>query len=703
MSLPLERIDDQYEIVAKIKEGGMGEIYKVRHRLLDELRIVKVLHSTLEDTEELKERFAREARAAIRLRHPNIVQIFDFTVDRSGTGLIVMEYIRGTDLKQVIAQPELPSLALAIEIARQSLRALGYLHRNGFVHRDVSPDNLMLSEDVEGRPLIKIIDLGIAKQHGVESQLTASGIFLGKFRYASPEHFGVQGPGGIEARSDLYTFGVVLYELLTGKHPIQGDSTSQLIGGHLFQPPRDFAETDPGKRVPEALRKIVLKTLAKEAAGRFTTAEEIIARLDDLKVTYPIDAAVTLEAKRFAAGGTDAPALGTAITASQPPHTTSHGGPSNATPGTVNPSGPAPDDVERGPDSVEELVAEVDTLLQSGKLIEADRILFQARESHGSTSELTTMKARLDRLYRVNLESLVRDQIAQADGLADNADFAGARAILDKALNVAPPGTSLLQSVEAAITTIEGRRESHRRQQAIANAERRLVQLIGRRDLTAAKNALDSDCAELGEGSDLQPLRQLLARTIEEHIKDLVQRAGIAHDENRFADAATCLAEILELDPENRWIRDRLQKAKASRAQQVAERRRLQQRDSDARSLLQQAQEAHRGKDVLKARDLVAKALELCPDDADALDLARSLDREHRNTDLQLQGLRTTPLSPALMQAFTDIEVMRAKGDSVAAWQLLKKALETFGEMETFTQLRRKIAEEILNSGEKPS
>ncbi|MEM7350718.1 MAG: serine/threonine-protein kinase, partial [Acidobacteriota bacterium] len=315
MGLPLSRIDEQYEIVAKIKEGGMGEIYKVRHRLLDELRIVKVLHSSLEANNELNERFAREARAAIRLRHPNIVQIFDFTLDDSGTGLIVMEYIRGADLKQLIAQSQLPSIALVVEIARQGLRALGYLHRHGFVHRDVSPDNLMLSQDVEGRPLVKVIDLGIAKQHGVDSQLTASGIFLGKFRYSSPEHFGVQGPGGIEARSDLYSFGLVLYELLTGKYPIRGESTSQLIGGHLFQPPCAFAESDPQHRIPQALRGAVLKTLAKSPDERFSTAEELITMLDEVRTDHPLDSTVVEEASQIVARATgDDEAEGTAIT-----------------------------------------------------------------------------------------------------------------------------------------------------------------------------------------------------------------------------------------------------------------------------------------------------------------------------------------------------------------------------------------------------
>ncbi len=180
MALPLERIEGKYEIVAKIRDGGMGALYRVRHRLLDEIRVVKVLRSQLDDTEELRARFAEEARAAIRLRHPNVVQIFDFTLDEDGVGMIVMEHIDGVDLGQLIGSRTVPSLALTLEIARQALRALGYLHRRGFVHRDVSPDNLMLTTDVEGQPLVKIIDLGIAK-HGERAQeLTSKGVFSGQ-------------------------------------------------------------------------------------------------------------------------------------------------------------------------------------------------------------------------------------------------------------------------------------------------------------------------------------------------------------------------------------------------------------------------------------------------------------------------------------------------------------------------------------------
>ena len=283
MAQPLAEIEGKYEIVAKIKEGGMGAIYRVRHRLLDEIRVVKVLRPQHEDDEELRARFAREARSAIRLRHPNVVQIFDFSVDEAGAGLIVMEHIEGIDLEQLVRLRRLPSLPLALEIARQSLRALGFLHGHGFVHRDVSPDNLMLSRDVDGLPHVKLIDLGIAKRLDAEQQLTVSGSFLGKFRYASPEHFGARGADGLDARSDLYSFGLVLYEMLTGRYPLAASSTSQLIGAHLFHQPRPFDETDPEGHVPEEIRSMVLRTLDKQADERPTSADEWIAEIEALQ------------------------------------------------------------------------------------------------------------------------------------------------------------------------------------------------------------------------------------------------------------------------------------------------------------------------------------------------------------------------------------------------------------------------------------
>ena len=271
------QIDGKYEILAKIREGGMGTVYKVRHLLLDEIRVAKVIHPNLDDDLEARTRFLREARAASRLRHPNIAQLFDFMIDPAGDQFLVLEYIDGLTLRDLLRRHGPPSLALAMEIARQSLAALGYLHRRGFVHRDISPDNLMLTRGPDGGPLVKLIDLGIAKgprpsDHG----LTGSGVFMGKPRYAAPEL--LEGHDA-DSRSDLYSFGVVLYELLTGQRPFEGKTPHELMVAHLRQPPRPFSETDPQGRVPPPLREAVLASLAKSPAARVASAGELAHRL----------------------------------------------------------------------------------------------------------------------------------------------------------------------------------------------------------------------------------------------------------------------------------------------------------------------------------------------------------------------------------------------------------------------------------------
>lgn len=283
LALPLQRIEGKYEILGKLREGGMGAIYKVRHRLLDEIRVIKVMRPLLaEDQElnaELKARFVREARVAIKLRHPNIAQLYDFTTDDDGTALIVMEFIRGKTLEELLKTAGPPPLGLALEIAQQSLRALGYLHGKGFVHRDISPDNLMLTEDA-GDPRIKLIDLGIAKiLGGGDSQLTRTGTFLGKVRYASPEQFATDGAATAGASGDIYSFGIVLYELLTGIYPITGRDPSSIIAGHLYRSPIDFADTDRDGRVPLGLRSAVLKALAKRPEDRYASAQELAVEL----------------------------------------------------------------------------------------------------------------------------------------------------------------------------------------------------------------------------------------------------------------------------------------------------------------------------------------------------------------------------------------------------------------------------------------
>jgi eukaryotic-like serine/threonine-protein kinase len=296
-------IEGKYEILSKIREGGMGAIYKVRHRLLDEVRVVKVMRPQILADEELKQRFVEEAKTATRLKHPNICAIYDFALDDDGTAYLVMEYINGATLSELAHSGTPPGLAMSLEIAHQALLALGYLHRRNVVHRDIAPDNLMLTDDEEGRPLVKLIDLGIAKALDRSGgEMTSTGVFLGKLKYASPEQYGALPPGErIDGRSDLYSLGVVLYELLTGTRPFAGETPAELLRAHLLQPPAAFALTDPGGKVPEGLRAAVLKALEKKREDRFGSAEdfdrEILHIQRELDPSSQRDSAVLLLSK----------------------------------------------------------------------------------------------------------------------------------------------------------------------------------------------------------------------------------------------------------------------------------------------------------------------------------------------------------------------------------------------------------------------
>jgi serine/threonine protein kinase len=267
--------EGKYEILSVGQAGGMGEVYKVRHRLLREIRAIKVMRARTALDPERQERFMREARMVARLRHPNLAQLYDLAFHENGAAYMVLEWIDGADLARLLRAAGPPPVGDTLEIAKQALSCLDFLHREHVVHRDISTDNLMVSTQPDGRFQVKLIDLGIAKNIDGGENLTRQGLFVGKLRYAPPEALdSSRRPCAPDPRSDLYSFAVVLYELLTGVGPIAGSNEPELIAGHLLRAPRPFAETDRHRRVPLMLQEVVLKGLAKKPQDRFQTAHE---------------------------------------------------------------------------------------------------------------------------------------------------------------------------------------------------------------------------------------------------------------------------------------------------------------------------------------------------------------------------------------------------------------------------------------------
>jgi serine/threonine-protein kinase len=274
-------LESKYRIDGFISAGGMGSVYRGTHVMLDKVVAIKLIRKELVTSPDIAQRFQREARAASNLGHPNIAAVNDFGQTADGTLYLVMEYIKGPSLRDVIQRSGPMAPERIIDILQPVAAALARAHRSHIIHRDLKPHNIMLDVDADGRETPKLLDFGIAKTFDDSaSQLTMTGFALGTPQYMSPE----QATGkAVDGRTDIYSFGVVLYEMLVGEVPFSDTSMAAILLKQMTDAPVPPSVRKPGLRISPTLEAIAMRCLEKDPANRFQSADDLISALDTAK------------------------------------------------------------------------------------------------------------------------------------------------------------------------------------------------------------------------------------------------------------------------------------------------------------------------------------------------------------------------------------------------------------------------------------
>ncbi len=271
---------DRYEILSVLGSGSGGTVYKARHRFMNRLAAIKVMHPELMSDLDLLHRFRQEAAAASGLEHPNVIRAIDFGVASDGTAFMIQEFVDGLTLRELLDREGALPAPIAVELFKQICLGMGFAHRAGIVHRDLKPSNVLVSHYDKQEMRVKIADFGVAKVVRTSSTYPVStelGLVIGSPLYMSPEQ--CRGKE-LDNRADIYSMGCLMYETLTGSPPFVGQDIMEVMYSHVNLQPPNIAGTAIGMHLPAILNGIVMKALRKEVNARYRSMEELMVYLD---------------------------------------------------------------------------------------------------------------------------------------------------------------------------------------------------------------------------------------------------------------------------------------------------------------------------------------------------------------------------------------------------------------------------------------